>query len=575
MSVTVSQVRGWNPIALVDLASDLAAVNAEFDDLVSDVGRATKDGLSQWEGDAATAASARALADRLAATHLVTAVDSEATEFVTAAGRLTEVRTSTLAAVDAAVAGGFTVADAGSVTAPICSTGDIVADLLVQSSFEEQARVREAAVRSLLNAAADVDRQCAASLQRAIDAIAEISESPGTPDHYSDGVRNIVDGNAFLPDSPHELAQFWDGLTPAEKDGLAAWDPTIGNRDGLPAVDKTRLNDDLLVPITAAAESNLAAIEARHPDWARGENLPPSDGLITENQQARHKDWLDWTDEREQATSAVAGFHEVRNQLDSDDRVPRFLMTIDDQGRGVIALNNPDTAHNVATYVPGTGTELSKIGGDMTRADHLLDEANKLSPGSENSVIMWMGYDSPPGLSDAARTAFADAGAPRLDSFQDGLRAAHDGPPSHNTVIGHSYGSTVVGHAMSDGGSLDVDNVVFAGSPGVGVNRVDELALDGVASERMTDHVFATAAPADPVTWIGEIAPAVAHGADPTGDAFEATVFESAPGNDSIHIPVLGDVGFDPDSHSSYFEPGTPSLRSMAQIITNTGTPND
>ncbi|WP_315901242.1 alpha/beta hydrolase [Rhodococcus sp. BP22] len=546
-------------------------MNAEFDDLVSAVGRATRDGLSQWEGDVATAASARSLADRLAATHLVTAVDDEADEFGKAAGQLTEVRTSTLAAVDAATAGGFAVADAGSVTAPICSTGDIVTDLLLQTSFDEQARGHEATVRGLLNSAADVDRMCAGSLQRAIDAVADISDSPGAPDDYSDRVRDILDGNAFLPDDPRELAQFWDGLTPAEKDGVAAWDPTIGNRDGLPAVDKTRLNEDLLVPITAAAENDLAAIEARHPDWARGENVPPTEGLLDDEQQAIRKDWESWTDEREEASGAVAGLHEVRNQLEGDGRVPTFLMNIDDQGRGVIALNNPDTAHNVATYVPGTGTELSKMGGDMTRADHILIEANKVSPGSKNSVVMWMGYDAPPDLADAARTTYADAGAPRLDSFQDGLRAAHDGPASHNTVIGHSYGSTVVGHAMSEAGSLDVDRAVFAGSPGVGVTRVGELALDGVAPDQMVDHVFATAAPADPVTWIGVIAPEVAHGADPTGDVFGATVFESAPGNNSINVPVLGDVGLDFASHSGYFEPGTPSLRSMAEIITNTG----
>ncbi|MDZ7914963.1 MAG: alpha/beta hydrolase [Rhodococcus sp. (in: high G+C Gram-positive bacteria)] len=571
MSATVSQVRGWTPSALVDIAAGLVAVNAEFDDLVGDVGRATRDGLSHWKGDAATAASVRSVADRLAATHLVTAVDDQAGEFGSAAGLLTEVRTSTLAAVDAATAGGFAVADAGSVTAPVCSSGNVLADLLLQSSFDEQARVHEAALRSLLRSAADVDRMCAASLQRAIDAIAEISESPGTPDHYSGGVRNILDGNAFLPGDPRELAAFWDNLTPAEKDGLAAWDPTIGNRDGLPAADKTRLNEDLLVQITAAAERDLAAVDARHPDWAAGENVPPSTGVLDEQQQALRKEWESWTDEREAASGGLAGLHEVRNELDADDGVPRFLLNIDDQGRGAIALNNPDTAHNVATYVPGTGTELSKMGGDMARAERVLLEANNASLGRENSVVAWMGYDAPPGLSDAAQTGFADAGSSRLDSFQDGLRAAHDGPPSYNTVIGHSYGSTVVGHAMSDGGSLDVDSVVFAGSPGVGVIRVGELALDGVAAEQMGDHVFATAAPADPVTWIGVLVPEVAHGADPTSDAFGATVFESAPGSDSIHIPVLGDVGFDPDSHSSYFEPDTPSLRSMAEIMTNTG----
>lgn len=571
MSATVSQVRGWNPIALVDVDAGLAAVNAVFDDLLTDVSRATRDGLSRWEGDAATAASARSLADRLAATHLVTAIDSEADEIGTAAGQLTKVRTSTLVAVDAAVAGGFTVTDAGTVTAPVCSTGNIVTDLLLQSSFDEQARSHEAIVRSLLRSAADVDQLCADSLQRAIDAIAEISDSPGASDHYSDDVRNILDGNAFLPDDPRELAAFWDGLTPAEKDGLAAWDPAIGSRDGLPAVDKARVNEDLLVPITAAAETDLAAVDARHHDWARGENVPPSEGLLDDRQQALRKEWESWTADREEASSAVAGLYEVRNQLDVDDGVPKFLLNVDDHGRGAIALNNPDTAHNVATYVPGTGTELSKMGGDMARAERVLLEANKVSPGSENSVIMWMGYDSPPDVYDAARTTFADTGAPRLDSFQDGLRAAHDGPPSHNTVIGHSYGSTVVGHAMSDGGSLDVDNVVFVGSPGVGVPTVSELALDGIAPDRLGDHVFATAAPADPVTWIGVAVPEVAHGVDPTSDVFGARVFESAPGDYSIDIPVLGDVGFDPPSHSSYFEQGTPSLRSMAQIITNTG----
>ena len=33
-------------------------------------------------------------------------------------------------------------------------------------------------------------------------------------------------------------------------------------------------------------------------------------------------------------------------------------------------------------------------------------------------------------------------------SFSDGWRAAHEGnSPSRNTVIGHSYGSTLIGHS--------------------------------------------------------------------------------------------------------------------------------
>ena len=296
MSATVSQVRGWNPTALIDVASSLAAVNAEFDDLVSGVGGATRDGLSQWGGDVATVTSARSFADRLAATHLITAVDDEADEFGKAAGQLTEVRTSTLAAVDVAAAGEFAVADTGSVTAPICSTGGIFTDLLLQISFDEQAR--------------------------------------------GHGARSVGQ------------------------------------------CSRRRPNEDLLVPIRAAAESELAAIEARHPDWARGQNVPPNEGLLDDDQQARHDDWLSWNDEREKASSAVTGFHEVRNQLDSGDRIPTFLMDIDDQGRGAIALDNPDTAHNVATCVPGTGPSCRRRAGTW-HADDLLATADRIDRGSE------------------------------------------------------------------------------------------------------------------------------------------------------------------------------------------------
>ena len=74
-----------------------------------------------------------------------------------------------------------------------------------------------------------------------------------------------------------------------------------------------------------------------------------------------------------------------------------------------------------------------------------------LKPG-DVSVTTWMGYDSPMNVfTDAPSTSYAHDGAPALDSFQAGLRASHvdvaAAGPSVNTVIGHSYGSTLVGAA--------------------------------------------------------------------------------------------------------------------------------
>ena len=74
-----------------------------------------------------------------------------------------------------------------------------------------------------------------------------------------------------------------------------------------------------------------------------------------------------------------------------------------------------------------------------------------LKPG-DVSVTTWMGYDPPMNVfTDAPSTSYAHNGAPALDSFQAGLRASHvdvaAAGPSVNTVIGHSYGSTLVGAA--------------------------------------------------------------------------------------------------------------------------------
>ncbi|WP_239154134.1 alpha/beta hydrolase [Amycolatopsis sp. FDAARGOS 1241] len=85
------------------------------------------------------------------------------------------------------------------------------------------------------------------------------------------------------------------------------------------------------------------------------------------------------------------------------------------------------------------------------------------------SVNTWVGYDAPGELWDAASESYADNGKAGLSRFEDGLRASHGGSQSHNTMLGHSYGTTVVGHAARDGG-LNADDLVFVASPGAGVD---------------------------------------------------------------------------------------------------------
>lgn len=171
----------------------------------------------------------------------------------------------------------------------------------------------------------------------------------------------------------------------------------------------------------------------------------------------------------------IHGLDDLNHRLSmSDPHSPDFdptrqrpyVLRIDDAGAGraIVAMGNPDTAQHVATYVPGTGSELSEIGGDMDRADRMVDAARQAGARSM-SVITWLGYDAPPTLLDAASESYADHGKHALDSFQDGLRESHQRAPSRNTVVGHSYGTALVGHAARDE-HLAVDNVVLMPAPG-------------------------------------------------------------------------------------------------------------
>src|SRR5205823_1739984 len=89
----------------------------------------------------------------------------------------------------------------------------------------------------------------------------------------------------------------------------------------------------------------------------------------------------------------------------------------------------------------------------------------------------------------ATRSAPSEPAEAALHRFQAGLRATHTGPRSHNTVVGLSYGTTVVGltgHAYG----LDADDIVLLGSPGTGVAHAADLGLD-------PGHVWASTAAHD------------------------------------------------------------------------------
>lgn len=238
-------------------------------------------------------------------------------------------------------------------------------------------------------------------------------------------------------------------------------------------------------------------------------------------------------------------------------------------GRVAIVVGDLDGAEHVAVTVPGFMSQVATMTPERSTA--IYDEARRHSA-DEVAVIDWMGYDSPSMDDSPEPTAVLDVGAARagaavLATDIADLRADHDGPPVHLTVIGNSYGSTTVAIA-ADQRDLAADDVVLTGSPGAGAaDDADDLVTG-------RDHTWVGSASGDPITRLGTTGwtdpttvaamavPGVAVlGNDPAEDTFGAIRFTAEPdGSD-------GDL--DLDDHGQYYDPGGESLRNIGAIVTD------
>ena len=77
--------------------------------------------------------------------------------------------------------------------------------------------------------------------------------------------------------------------------------------------------------------------------------------------------------------------------------------------------------------------------------------------GEPVAVIAWLGYDTP-GLAAAMRSDVAHSAAKQLVLDVAAIRNTY--PGAHLSVVGHSYGSVVLGQAMKAG--LDAPTAVAA-----------------------------------------------------------------------------------------------------------------
>ena len=239
--------------------------------------------------------------------------------------------------------------------------------------------------------------------------------------------------------------------------------------------------------------------------------------------------------DREIARLQAAGVDEddarLRKLRELDDPDRHFLL-FDPAGDGRLAevFGDLEHARHVAVVVPGMNNDLNNFNGG--NADRVQAQASEFDP-DQVATIQWLGYDTPEGATALGQGA-AEPGARDLPNFIDGIRAQRP-ERLHWTVVGHSYGTLVAGQALSERG-LEVDEVVFVGSPGVGVNSASDLG-EGF-------NVWVGLARND---WVGY---SEWHGRNPHSRGFGATRFHT------------GDIS----GHSSYFNEGSESLRNIGLI---------
>ncbi|MGD6745700.1 alpha/beta hydrolase [Streptomyces sp. BH106] len=314
-----------------------------------------------------------------------------------------------------------------------------------------------------------------------------------------------------LPDPatarPPQVAAFFRGLSGAEQRALVARHPSVvGNLDG--------------APIALRYEANALSLRA---EQARA-RADAKDRTLTERQR---------TSARELAARC--------SQLLAQGR---RILAFDPRGRGQVAEVYGDlgTARHVSVIVPGSDIDLGSF--DRTRDVYgtpagMARSLHRAMAG-QSAVVAWAGYTTPVGLGpDAATGRLAEAGAPRLVRFAQGLTAAGTPKPA---VFCHSYGSVVCGLAAS---RLPAADLVALGSPG--------LHADTVAELHTRARVWAARDDSD---WIGKVPNVelfgLGHGTDPTDPSFGAR-----------RVPAEQAQG-----HTGYFAPGTDSLRAFADIAT-------
>lgn len=237
-----------------------------------------------------------------------------------------------------------------------------------------------------------------------------------------------------------------------------------------------------------------------------------------------------------------------------------------DNATAVVAVGEVESARSVVVVVPGLGSTQAGTVGQVRRVERVLDAAE--AAGAQSAAgLAWLGYDAPDDVLDPSlftTDRASEAGAALAQDLQALELERAEVSDGRTTVVGHSFGSSVVGEALVGVAGPEVEAAVFVGSPGAGMaQQASDLAADEVyAMRERRDLVGMLGTEGSRVP--GDTGARVGLGVDPTSEDFGAVVLP-ADRPDGSPWPGLG------KKHSGYFDEGSRSLEQIGGVVAKRG----
>ncbi|KUI14837.1 alpha/beta hydrolase [Mycolicibacterium acapulense] len=504
---TIGQAQAWSPGALSRLADgwdrNARSVCVHADALAAE--------LSFWTGAAADTARHRAKTIVETADTLSRALVLAAAAARDGAAQIGAARADVMAVVATARAEGFSVDDAGAV-----AVHDPPSPLLVALS----GGAPPVAVEMLTLRAAELTGRLAEALDRLeaadADAAADIAEAFVLPAAGSQAADADVVA-AWPVTSQDRIADQIAAMTPEQRQRLIDDFPSqVGNTDGVPWQMRVEAN-----------RTNVAQAVLREPDPQR---------------LAVYRDLLGEIDD-------PAGGHA---------RLDRQVLAFDPRRSSLVELHgNVATASSVAVLVPGLNTTITGSAANVGTARRFVSATR-----GDVAAITYLGGPFPrgdnvvSGLAAAADPRYAQAMAPRLVAFTEDVDRTVDstGRRIPVTVVGHSYGGSIVGTAEALGMTSDRTMYVAAAGAGVGVHEPGDW-------HNRNPHVlrFSMTPPGDLIAAVQGI-PGGPHGADPDEMAGVITL---PAGRYDDGRPMAG-----PSAHSDVLNAPSDAWRAILGVIT-------